>query len=122
MAHFAKLDENNVVIDVNVVDNADLDGLEFPDSEPVGVAFLTAWSGGHARWKQTSYSGSFRFNYAGLGFTYDTQRDAFIPPKPFDSWLLNEGDCLWMAPTPYPSDGGEYVWAESTTRWIHLSS
>jgi hypothetical protein len=79
MAHFAKLDDNNIVIDVNVVNNAVLDSA---DEEGSGIAFLTDWSGGYSNWKQTSFNGSFRYNYAGIGFTYDPIDDAFIAPMP----------------------------------------
>lgn len=117
MAHFAKLDENNIVIDVNVVHNDELiyNGAE---SEAKGVAFLTNWSGGHFNWKQTSYNAKIRKNYAGIGFTYDQIRDAFIAPKPFASWLLNETTCQWNAPIPYPSDGKIYQWDEATISWV----
>jgi hypothetical protein len=117
MAHFAKLDENNVVVDINVVNNEDIQNLEFPYSEPVGIAFLTAWSGGHTNWKQTSYNGSFRKNYTSIDYVYDAERDAFIPPKPYNSWVLNENTCLWEAPVARPNDGEVYEWDESTISW-----
>jgi len=117
MAHFAKLDENNAVLEVHVVNNNDLlqDGIE---SEAKGIQFLIDWSGGYTNWKQTSYNGNFRKNYAGIGFTYDAQRDAFIPPQPFPSWTLNEDTCLWDAPVAYPTDGQRYQWDEATTSWV----
>lgn len=117
MAHFAKLDLNNVVIEVNVIHNNELldNGVE---SEAKGIAFLTDWSGGYTNWKQTSYNSTTRKNYAGVGFTYDAIRDAFIPPKPFDSWLLNEESCQWTAPVAYPIDGKMYRWDESTIAWV----
>jgi hypothetical protein len=117
MAHFAKLDESNVVLEVNVVDNIWLmqDGVE---SEIKGIQFLVDWSGGYSNWKQTSYNGKIRKNYAGIGYKYDSQRDAFIPPQPFPSWVLNEDTCLWDAPTPYPTDGQFYQWDEATTSWV----
>lgn len=118
MAHFAKLDADNIVIDVNVVSNDALDNLAFPESEPAGIAFLTEWSGGYMAWKQTSYNGNFRKNYAGIGFAYDATLDAFIPPKPFPSWLLNTKTCRWEAPVPYPTDGNNYVWDEATLSWV----
>lgn len=118
MAHFAKLDENNTVLDVNVVNNSDCNDLPFPESEPVGVAFLTQWSGGYTNWKQTSYNANFRKNYAGIGFVYDATLDAFIPPKPYPSWLLNTQICQWEAPIPYPNDGKVYRWDESTGTWV----
>lgn len=95
MAHFAKLDENNNVLEVHAVNNAVLNPA---DEEGSGIAFLTEWSGGYTNWKQTSYSGSFRKNYAGIGYTYDAGRDAFIPPKLDESWALNEDTCLWEEP------------------------
>jgi hypothetical protein len=92
MAHFAKLDENNIVLEVNVVNN---DALDASNEEASGIAFLTEWSGGYSNWKQTSYNGTFRKNYCGQGFVYDIERDAFIPPKCHDSAVLNEETCLW---------------------------
>jgi hypothetical protein len=120
MAHFAKLDENNVVLEVNCVHNNDLlvNGVEM---ESKGVAFLVQWSGGYPFWKQTSYNGRFRKNYAGIGYTYDAQRDAFIPPQPFQSWALNEDSCLWQPPTPSPTDGKMYDWDETTLSWIEVT-
>ncbi len=72
------------------------------------------------RWVQTSYSGSIRKNFAGMGFTYDEERDAFIAPKPFDSWSLNEDSCRWQSPVPYPQDGRFYIWNEDTLTWIEV--
>ena len=117
MAHFAKLDDNNNVLEVHCVNNNELmvDGSE---SEAKGIEFLTSWSGGYTNWKQTSYNGNIRKNYAGVGYNYDARRDAFIPPKPFNSWVLNESTCLWEAPVPYPDDGNRYVWDEQTLSWI----
>jgi hypothetical protein len=124
MSHFAKLDENNVVTFVTVGRQED-DGLE---------AELTARTGDV--YKQTSYNTrggvhynpetgeasedqtkALRKNYAGIGFTYDPDRDAFIPPKPFDSWILDEDTCLWTAPLPYPEDGAVYSWSEELFSW-----
>lgn len=114
MAHFAKLNADCVVLAVNVVNNEVLD----PENEEVsGVAFLTEWSGGHSHWKQTSYNGRFRKNFAGVGYLYDETRDAFIAPKPFESWLLDEESCIWQAPTPYPADGLAYKWVEDDLNW-----
>ncbi len=120
MAHFAKLDENNNVMEIFVVNNVDCDDLLFPKSEPVGVAFLTQWSGGYTNWKQTSYNNNFRVRYAGIGYIYDADLDAFIPPKPYQSWLLNTTTCDWQAPVPYPSDGKRYYWNETTQSWVLL--
>jgi len=117
MAHFAKLDENNVVLEVHTVHNNELlhDGVE---SESKGVQFLIDWSGGYSNWKQTSYNGKIRKNYAGIGYTYDATRDAFIPPQPFPSWVLNEETCLWGAPVAMPTDGQLYNWDEETLSWV----
>ena len=117
MAHFAKLDENNVVLEVHVVHNNELlqDGVE---SETKGIEFLVDWSGGYKLWKQTSYNNNIRKNYAGIGYTYDNQRNAFIPPQPFPSWVLNEDTCLWDAPTTMPTDGQLYQWDENTSNWV----
>jgi hypothetical protein len=117
MAHFAKLDENNVVIQVHSVHNNELlqGGVE---SEAKGIQFLIDWSGGYTKWKQTSYNGKIRKNYAGVGYTYDSVRDAFIPPQPFPSWVLNEETCLWGAPVAMPNDGKLYNWDEATTSWV----
>jgi hypothetical protein len=120
MAHFAKLDENNIVIEVCVVNNSDINNLPFPESEPVGIAFLNAWAGQSFIWKQTSYNGTFRKNFAGSGFTYDAVRDAFIAPQPYPSWTLNESTCKWEPPVECPTDGKPYVWNESTLSWDAL--
>jgi hypothetical protein len=118
MAHFAKLDLNNVVLQVDVVNNSDIGDLPFPESEPVGVAFLTNWSGGYTNWKQTSYNGNFRKNYATVGGVYNPALDAFIAPKPYPSWVLNESTCQWEAPVPFPSGGGNYYWDEQSQSWV----
>jgi hypothetical protein len=121
MANFAKLDDQNIVIDVNAVANAVIDDLPFPESEPLGVAFLTEWSGGYTNWKQTSYNSNFRKNLAGIGYTYDSTLDAFIAPKPYPSWLLNTNTCQWQAPVPYPTDGKNYYWNEETQQWVEFT-
>lgn len=115
MAHFAKLDENNVVIETVVVNNNELlqDGVEL---ESKGIQFLVNLLGG--TWKQTSYNGKIRKNYAIVGYTYDATRDAFIPPQPYPSWVLNENTCLWDSPTSIPTDGQIYRWDEATTSWV----
>jgi len=121
MAHFTKLDENNIVIDINVVDNEKLLDANGVEQESLGVAFLIIWSNGYANWKQTSYNGKFRKNYAGIGYAYDPVRDAFIPPKQFASWSLNEDTCLWEAPVPMPQDGQKYYWDEEQLNWIEFT-
>jgi hypothetical protein len=122
MAHFVKLNENNIVLEINVVHNNELLDENGHESEAKGIAFLTAWSGGYANWKQTSYNGTIRKNYAGVGYTYDSQRDAFIAPQPYASWLLDEQTCLWNAPTPMPTDDKQYRWDEPTTSWIEVTN
>ena len=121
MGYFAKLNDSNIVIDMAGVDNAVMDNLPFPESEPLGIAFLTEWSGGYTNWKQTSYNKSFRKNYAGIGFSYDQNLDAFIPEKPYPSWLLNINTCQWQAPVPYPNDQKPYIWDEATQSWVQVN-
>ena len=123
MAHFAKIDsQTNIVLEVNVVNNDDIQNLPFPESESIGIAFLKLWNTPNTYWKQTSYNNNFRKNYAGVGDTYDESRDAFIAPKPFNSWVLDE-NAQWKAPVDMPSDASMdkiYTWNESTTSWIVL--
>lgn len=120
MAHFAKLDDNNVVLAVHVVNNdvITIDGVE---SEQAGIDFLTNLHG-HQKWKQTSYNGNFRKNYAGIDFTYDADRDAFIAPQLYPSWILNETTCQWECPVPYPTDGKMYAWFEPNQQWVEIES
>jgi hypothetical protein len=121
MAHFAKLNENNIVIEINVVNNNDINNLSFPESEPVGIAFLNNWANQQFIWKQTSYNGNFRKNYAQIGMKYDSTRDAFIYlTAPYPSWVLNESTCNYEAPISYPNDGKVYQWNENTTSWIEI--
>jgi len=122
MAHFAKLDENNIVLEVNVVHNSYLIADDGKEYESRGIAYLTNWSRGYPNWKQTSYNGTIRKNYAGLGFKYDAERDAFIPPQPYASWTLDEHTCLWIAPTPQPTDDKRYTWDEPTLSWIEVTN
>ena len=121
MAHFARLNDNNIVMEVNVVGNEIINDLPFPESEALGLAFLTEWSGGYTNWKQTSYNANFRKNYAGIGYTYDSVLDAFIASKPYPSWLLNTETCQWQAPIPYPTDGNNYYWNEETQQWVEIT-
>lgn len=120
MAHFAKLDENNVVLAVHVVNNNVVENLPFPESEPIGVQFLIELYG-YDLWKQTSYTASFRKNFAGIGYVYDAVLDAFIAPQPYPSWLLNTETCQWESPIPYPDDGKLYYWDESTLTWVLIN-
>jgi hypothetical protein len=123
MAHFAKLDENNIVLAVHVVNNdvITIDGVE---SEQAGIDFLTDLHG-HTLWKQTSYNGTIRKNYAGVGYIYDEGRDAFYAPQPWASWTLNENTCQWESPVPYPTVDPEnpkrYGWFEPNQEWIEIT-
>ena len=115
MAHFAELDENNIVKRVIVVNNSDIldkDGIE---SEIIGIAFCKKLLGGE--WVQTSYNSNFRKHYAGKGHTYDKLRDAFISQKPYESWTLDEETCNWIPPIPFPTDGKLYQWNEENKLW-----
>ena len=122
MAFFAKLNDQNEVIAVNVVNDIDVNYLQFPASEPVGIMYLTQWSGGYTNWKQTSEIGAYRKHYASAGFVYDSTLDAFIPPKPYPSWLLNTELCIWQPPIPYPNDGKQYIWDEATLSWVEVQT
>ena len=121
MAHMAQLDENNKVLQVIVVANEELMENDV-ESENKGIAFCKTLLGANTNWVQTSYNANFRKNYAGIGFTYDETRDAFISPKPFNSWILNEDTCQWETPTPYPSGDGMYQWVEDDLNWQLLES
>ena len=111
MAHFAKLGKGNIVEKVVVVSN------DVATTEQAGVEFLQNLYGSRDTWKQTSYNRNIRKNFAGIGFQYDQTKDAFIPPKPFNSWTLNEDTCLWEAPVAYPDDGQIYNWNETIKNW-----
>lgn len=111
MAHWAQIDENNLVTQVTVGNN---------DEPDEGYQWLVNNLGG--TWVKTSYNNNIRKNYAGIGFTYDEDRDAFIPPKPYESWVLDEATCLWVAPIEYPGDGAEYDWDESLGDWVEVVS
>ena len=119
MAHFALI-KDTIVQQVIVVGNADLTNNEGNEQEALGVAFCHSLFGTDGTWMQTSYNGNIRKNFAGIGHTYDLTRDAFIAPKPYASWVLNESTCQWEAPTPYPDDDNDYEWDESTTSWVKV--
>ena len=121
MAHFAQLDDNNVVTQVIVVDNSELLDSNDVEQEAIGITFCTNLFGADTRWKQTSYNGNIRKNYAGIGFTYDSTRDAFIPPQPYASWTLNETTCQWEAPVAYPTDDNQYMWNETNQQWDQVN-
>lgn len=114
MAHFAQL-ENNIVTKVIVVVNATIIDENGNESEQIGIDFCSNLLGG--TWKQTSYNSNIRKNFAGIGYTYDEGRDAFIAPKPYNSWLLDETTCQWKAPVDMPIDDKRYTWNEATTSW-----
>jgi hypothetical protein len=131
MASFAKIENNIVTTVVSVVNEVlkDSNGIE---QEQLGINFLkTLYNEPNAIWKQTSYNTNggihllggtpFRKNHAGIGYTYDENRDAFIASKPFNSWILNESTCIWEAPVAYPQDGNKYTWNEQTLSWDLLS-
>ena len=112
MAHFAKLGVGNIVETVQVVSN------DIAVNEQAGIDFLRhLYNDQNAQWFQTSYNNNIRKNFAALGYTYDQSRDAFIPKKPFNSWILNEETCNWEAPVAYPDDDKRYTWNEETTTW-----
>tara|TARA_Y100000310_G_C20409869_1_gene681427 strand:+ start:180 stop:566 length:387 start_codon:yes stop_codon:yes gene_type:complete len=125
MAHFAELNIFKKVLRVLTLENKDTQDKNGNEVESIGAKYLYDSFGG--TWVKTSYntlSGvhklggtPFRKNYAGTEYTYDDTRDAFIPPKPFPSWTLNEDTCQWDPPTPYPDDGQEYEWNEAEQRW-----
>ena len=114
MAHFAKLDENNIVVAVVVVNNETLDPN---NEEQTGVAFLNSLYSANDNWKQTSYNGNFRKLYAGIGYFYDEVNDVFLPPQPFLSWTLDE-NFNWQAPVSYPLDNKFYIWNEQELNWV----
>lgn len=117
MAHFAKLDENNVVTQVIVVANSDTADANGVEKEYIGAAFCERLFGG--TWKQTSYNGKIRKNYAGIGFTYRADIDAFVAPQPYPSWTLDD-QARWQAPVSMPNDGKMYSWDEATQSWVEV--
>jgi hypothetical protein len=120
MAHFAKINVNtNQVVHISVVDNWNIVDGEGNEVESIGIAYLESVHGSDSNfiWRQTSYNNNMRKNYAGVGMTWDAGRNAFIPPKPFNSWTLNEDTCRWDSPTPMPSDSNRYIWNEETLSW-----
>lgn len=111
MAHFAQINDANIVLQVLVTDN------DYPNE---GYDWLVETFGG--RWVQTSYNARIRKNFAGIGYYYDEARDAFIPPKPFESWTLDEETCQWVPPIAYPTDGKLYTWNEELTEWTEVEN
>jgi hypothetical protein len=115
VAHFAEIDANNVVLRVIVIDNKDTSDANGVEKEHIGAAFCERLFGG--TWKQTSYNGNIRKHYAGVGYAYNSVRDAFIPPQPYPSWTLDD-DANWQPPVAMPTDGQRYEWDEATTSWL----
>jgi hypothetical protein len=126
MAHFAQMDDDNIVLRVVVVDNRDILDEEENESEVVGVEFCKGLFGQDTNWLQTSYNRNFRGNYAGVGFKYYPLHNGFASPQPYPSWTLGKDpsnlectECLgWSAPVPHPNDGGDYRWDEDTESWV----
>jgi hypothetical protein len=117
MAHFAKLNDDNIVVDVNVVSNAVLLDSNNIEREELGIQFLVEWSGGHTNWKQTSYNNNFRNQYASIGDLYLADVDKFVSPQPYASWTLDKSQGKWVSPTPRPSDENVYFWNEDQLAW-----
>ena len=117
MAHFAQLDANNVVVQVIVVSNKDTSDANGVEKEHIGAAFCERLFGG--TWKQTSYNGNIRKNYAGIGYTYNADKDFFAAPQPFPSWYLDT-EAQWKPPVSMPTDGKMYTWDEATTSWVEV--
>lgn len=120
MAHFARINEDNIVTEVIVVSNDDCAGGTFPDSESAGQAFIASL-GLPGTWKQTSYNNNFRKRYAGIGCTFRADLDAFVCPQPYPSWIFQETTCDWEPPVPYPTDGETYAWDEETESWVSVT-
>ena len=120
MAYFAKLGTGNIVEQVISINNSVITDSNGIEQEQLGINFISKLYNTNDVWKQTSYNKTFRKNYAGIGYTYDENRDAFISPKPFNSWILNENTCNWEAPINYPTDGKTYKWNEETLTWIEI--
>jgi len=119
MAHFAELNNNNIVQRVVVIHNNELLDSDNVEQESLGIAFCKSLFGG--TWKQTSYNSSIRKNFAASGHTYDNSRDAFIAPKPYPSWVLNEDTCVYVPPVSRPDDDKNYYWNEATVSWVEVT-
>lgn len=120
MAHFAKLNQNNIVEQVIVISNVEVTNqITFEEEENLGIDFCKKLYGEDTKWVQTSYNNNKRYNYASIGYKYDEIADAFIPPKPYDSWILNTQTYTWDSPTPFPTDNKKcYYWDEDQMNWI----
>ena len=125
MAHFAELDQNNVVLRVIVIGNEETHDVNGNENEELGIAFCRRLFGLDTNWRQTSYNGNIRFRYAGIGYTYEEVLDAFIQPKPYPSWILDPTIADWIAPIPKPeltpeeiAQGYYYTWDEDNQNWL----
>lgn len=121
MAYFARVDSDGTVVEVISIANADAPDPAPTNSEPVGQAFIADVLGLPGEWRQTSFNGSIRRRFAGIGWKYDAQRDAFIEPQPFPSWTLDHNSD-WQPPTPCPSEGGPWTWDEDTLSWVEVTA
>jgi len=117
MAYFAKLGTGNIVETVISINNSVIIDANGVEQEKIGVDFINKLYNTRDVWKQTSYNNNIRKNYAGIGYQYDQIRDAFVAPKPFNSWILNEDNCRWEAPVTKPNDEKSYNWNEQTLSW-----
>lgn len=122
MAHFAQLDKNNIVLQVIVVNNDVMIDENQSENEQLGIDFCKSLFGADTNWIQTSYNNKIRYRYAGIGYSYDPVRDVFIPPKPYESWLLDENVYDWVSPVPYPDDDKYYIWEEALQEWKEIDS
>lgn len=121
MAHFSQLNDSNEVIAVNVIADADCLDSDGNESEAVGIAFCQSLWGADTIWKQTSYNERIRKNFGAVGTTYDSTKNAFIPIKPWNSWVLDAATCKWKAPVDEPDNEKAYMWNEETTSWDILT-
>jgi hypothetical protein len=120
MAHFAQLDQDNRVTTTVVVANDAINDAAFPQSEPLGISLLTEILGPGKTWKQTSYNGKFRGNYAHVGFEYHAEQDLFLPPRPHDNWVIDTATASWQPPVPQPADGKYYQWDQQSGDWQYI--
>ena len=119
MAHYAQIDSNNIVTQVIVIDNKDTADANGVEKEYIGAAYCERLFGG--TWKQTSYNATIRKNYAGIGYKYQSDIDAFVPPKPYASWTL-DANAQWQPPVTMPTDGGMYSWDEANQTWVEVTT
>lgn len=117
MAHFAELDEKNIVLRVVCISNGDTTNINGIEDENIGISFCKNLFKSENKWIQTSYNKTIRKNYAGIGYSYNEEMDAFVPPKPYSSWKLNKDTANWDPPIEYPNDGNNYYWNEENLNW-----